>query len=99
MSEEIKEESKRMYSIVLKEKDKDGNWLSIDVDEVMPTYIFGENNPMVMGVVDDRSYFIPINQMNWFEQNFGVKNDVKLAQTLAKEKASRKGHQIDASFS
>lgn len=77
------ETTKRMHSIILKEKDKEGNWLSIDVDMVMPTFILGETQPMLMGVVDDRAYFIPIEQVNWFEQNFGVKNDSKLAEEMA----------------
>lgn len=79
-----KVEVKRMHSIILKEKDKDGNWLSIDVDGVMPTFILGETLPMLMGIVDDRAYFIPIEQINWFEQNFGVANDTKLAEEMAK---------------
>lgn len=99
MTEEIETEKKRMHSIVLKEKDKDGNWLAMDVDQVIPVFLFGEQNPMVMGIVDDHAYFIPFTQMNWFEQNFGVKNDTEFAKTISQEKMKRKGNQIDASFS
>ncbi len=94
-----KEKTERMHSIVLKEKDKDDNWLSLDVDQVIPIFLFGEQNPMVMGIVDDRAYFIPFAQMNWFEQNYGVKNDTEVAKTIATEKLKRKGNSVDASFS
>jgi len=82
----------RMHSIILKEKDKDGNFLVMDVDMVMPTGMFGEGHPMVMGVVDDRAYFVPYDSMAWFEQNYGVKKDTELAQALteARKKKIRK---------
>lgn len=94
-----KTEECRMHSIILKEKDKEGNWLSIDVDMVMPTFILGENMPMLMGIVDDRAYFIPIEQVNWFEQNFGVKNDAKLAEEMAEVAKRKNKTKKDVAFS
>ena len=96
----VKEKKQRMHSIVLKEKDKDSNWLSIDVDQIMPVFLFGDANPMIMGVVDDRAYFITYAQMNWFEQNYGVKTDEKIARAMHEEKIKNsKKHVSDVSFS
>jgi len=75
----------RMHTIILKEKDVQGRFMFLDVDQVIPVNLFGEQCPMVMGVVDDRAYFIPLEQMNWFEQNFGVKKDAKIAKAMYEE--------------
>ena len=79
----------RMYTIVLKEKSKDGEWLSLDVDDIMPLPMFGENYPMIMGVIDDRAYMIPFEGLNWFEQNFGVKEHAQQARNMVKEKLAK----------
>lgn len=95
---EVKEEKKRMHSIILKEKDTEGNWLSIDVDYILPIHMFGEAYPIVMGVVDDRAYFIPLETMNWFEQNFGVERDTELAHKLAEAKRTTKKGDVASSY-
>ncbi len=90
--------TKRMYSIILKEKGDKNDWLSIDVDQVIPTFPFGEQFPVLMAIVDDRSYFIPLSQLNWFEQNFGAEKDTEMAKAMIDEKRKRKGNPTDASF-
>ena len=95
----VKHKTERMHTIILKEKDKDGNFLCMDVDMILPSGIFGEGFPLVMGIVDDRAYFLPFSQMNWFEQNFGVKKDAKLAQTMQDEiQKKRNKKYVDASI-
>jgi hypothetical protein len=92
-SETKQEAVSRMHTVILKEKDKEGNMMYMSVDSVMPTFIFGENFPMIMAVVDDRAFFIPMEQVNWFEQNRGVKNDHKIARAMMDEK--RKNDQMN----
>lgn len=92
-----KEEPKRMHSIILKEKDKDGNWLSLDVDSIFPHFPFGETNPMLMAIVDDKSYFIPLAQINWWEQNFGVRKDMELGKMIAEQKMKKMASKNDVS--
>ena len=89
------ETSVRMHTITLKEKDAQGRFLYIDVDQVLPVNLFGESCPMVMAVIDDRAYFIPIEQMNWFEQNYGVQNDAKIAKTMHNEKMKRQKDYVE----
>ena len=88
----------RAHTIILKEKDKDNNWLSLDVDSIFPIFPFGESTPMIMAIVDDKSYFIPLAQINWYEQNYGVKDDMELGQKIAAQKMKGKITQSDASF-
>lgn len=92
-----KEEPKRMHSIILKEKDVNGNWLSLDVDQILPIFPFGETNPMLMAIVDDKSYFIPLTQINWYEQNYGVKSDMELGKAIAKQKMEKMTRKNDVS--
>jgi len=88
----------RAHTIILKEKDKEGNWLSLDIDSIFPIFPFGESTPMLMAIVDDKSYFIPLAQINWYEQNYGVKDDMELGQKIAAQKMKGKITQSDASF-
>ena len=92
---EKKVPERRMHSIILKEKDKEGNWLSIDVDAVLPFHIFGEGQPMIIAIVDDHAYFIPLEQLNWFEQNWGVEKDAKMAHNMVQEKISKMNKPVD----
>lgn len=88
----------RMHTVTFKEKDKDGKFLYLNVDMVMPTWIFGESHPMLMCITDDKAFFIPYENMNWFEQNYGVSEDKKLAESLATEmKKQSKKHVPDVS--
>ena len=95
----VKHKTERMHTIILKEKDKDGNFLCMDVDMILPSGIFGEGFPLVMGIVDDRAYFLPFSQMNWFEQNYGVKKDAQIAKTMQEENAKKRNKKyVDASI-
>ena len=99
MTEEEIKTTERLHTIVLKEKDKEGNWLSLDVDTIFPVAPFGETVPMIMAIVDDKSYFIPLAQINWYEQNHGVKGDLELAQTMNEQRMKKKGNRMDVSVS
>ena len=92
------EPKKRMHTFVFKEKDANGNHLMLDVDQIIPTHVFGENHPMVMCVIDDKAFFIPYEEMAWFEQNHGVKNDAEIARTMAMEQSKKTNNKIGAEF-
>jgi hypothetical protein len=93
-----KEESKpRMHSIILKEKDGGGNFIYIEADSIMPTYPYGEGKPVLMASLDDKAFFIPTEQIMWIEQNWGVKEDIKVAQGMVDKKTKIKTN--DVSFS
>lgn len=87
----------RMHTIIFKEKDKDGNQFFLNVDMVLPLFLFGETHPMVMGIVDDQAYFIPLTEMHHFEQNYGVKEDTQLAAKITEEKRKIKRNMGDVS--
>jgi hypothetical protein len=85
----------RMHTIILKEKDAAGRFMFLDVDQVIPVNLFGDACPMIMGVIDDRAYFIPLEAMNWFEQNFGVKDDSKIAKAMYEENKKKKKEYVE----
>jgi len=77
-TEKITEEPEmRMHTIVLKEKDVNGKYMSMDVDTISPTQPFGEKYPIVMATVGDAAFFVPMSQINWIEQHYGVQEDLK----------------------
>jgi hypothetical protein len=88
MLKKEKDAPERMHTIVLTEKNKEGELLSLDVDEVLPTFIFGEINPILMCKIKDRdkAFFIPFAKIAWFEQNYGVEADIKTAKKMHAEK-------------
>lgn len=85
----------RMFTIILKEKDHKGRFMFMDVDQVIPVHPFGEQFPTVMGVVDDKAYFVPHEQMNWFEQNYGIKKDTKIAKAMFEEAKKRNEEYVE----
>lgn len=85
----------RMFTIILKEKDGKGRFMFLDVDQVIPVHPFGEQFPTVMGVVDDKAYFVPYEQMSWFEQNYGIKKDTKIAKAMFEDQEKRKAEYVD----
>jgi len=92
---ETPDSPERMHTIILKEKDTQGRFMFLNVDQVIPVNLFGEACPMVMGVVDDRAYFIPLEQMNWFEQNYGVKKDAKIAKAMYEESKKKSQEYVE----
>lgn len=78
-------EKEKMHTIILKEKDKDGDFIGIDADSVMPTKIFGDSCPAIAVFVGDRAFFIPVENMLWLRQNYGAKTDAEMAERMAKE--------------
>lgn len=90
-----------MYSITLKEKTQDGKYLVMDADQILPTLMFGEGHPMIMArFKDDRARFIPLMNINWFDQNKGVNQDTQMMAQLMKEKKRKETQHLesDASF-
>lgn len=81
-------EKPKMHTVVLKEKDENNKWISMDVDTITPTFPFGEKMPMIMAVDDDFAYFIPMEQVNFFQQNYGVKNDFGDVQKMMEKKTN-----------
>jgi len=92
------ENKQRMYSIVLKKEDKNGNSLSIEADSISPIFPFGKDYPMLKCFIDDHAYFIQLSEMAWFEQNYGVKNDEKIANEMMQEKMKTDKNKSDVSF-
>ncbi len=84
------DENPKMHTVVLKEKDGEGKWISMDVDTITPTFPFGEKMPMIMAVDGDFAYFIPMEQVNFFQQNFGVKGDFENVQEMMDKKTKIK---------
>lgn len=91
------QEKQMMHSIIFKEKDKEGNFLLIDVDNLMPSFMFGEAHPMIIGIVGDKAFHIPLANVNWFEQHYGVKKDTELAMRMLQEKLKKVRPLQDAS--
>ena len=89
------ETSVRMHTITLKEKDAQGRFLYIDADQVLPVNLFGDAYPIVMAVIGDRAFFLPCEQMNWFEQNYGVQKDAKIAKAMHNEKMKRQKDYVE----
>ena len=88
------EPKQRMHSIVLKETNEDGEFIYIEADSIMPTYPYGEGKPVIMATLDDTAYFIPVENINWIIQNYGVKSDVELAQTTMAKRTKVKNHDV-----
>ena len=94
-----KDEKPRMHTIVFKEKDKEGKQFFVDVDTIMPpVFMFGEGYPILMATVDDKAFFIPLENVHHFEQNYGVAADTKHAETLASEYKKSKQNKNDVSI-
>jgi len=87
----------RMHSIILKEKDASGNFIYIEADLIQPTFPYGENKPVIMASLDDKAFFIPAEQILWIEQNFGVLEDMKIAQGMMDKKTKIKTHDVSVS--
>lgn len=103
MTEKIEKPTKtpktRMHTFVFKEKDINGNHLMLDVDQIIPTFTFGDDHPMLMCILDDHAFFVPYNEMAWFEQNYGVKSDTEIARSIAIENAKKNNNdKIGAEF-
>ena len=89
------DENPRMHTIIFKEKDKDGKQFFIDVDNIMPpNFMFGESYPLLFAIKDDKAFFIPMENVHHFEQNYGVKKDWVTGKELASEMKKTKQHDV-----
>jgi len=82
----VEEPKERLYNIILKERDSEGKSMYLGVDMIAPTFPYGKDFPVLMGVVEDKSYFVPIDQILWVEQTSGAKSDIEIAKITMEQK-------------
>lgn len=82
----MSEETQRLYSVVMKEKDSEGKLMSIEADELLYTTPYGEGKVVLMAIVDDGAFYIPIENVCWTEQHAHVKEDAEVGRKMAMEK-------------